>query len=1193
VPESADIEATLCREEPAEEPAADQASFDATLAPRPKLPPAPLVPPAPPAPPKPTPADEATRMPAPKPAAPQAEIPKPAKKDRRAARRETAKQAAAAVHMPAASQTLGLQTNDLPTTASPANGAATNGEPTAEMPATAAPGIAGESTEVQVAPSDATIAPPSQTSTFPSSPGPGQQPSALAGYEILGILGRGGMGVVYRARQTRLNRDTALKMILSGAHAGPEELERFRAEAEAVARLQHPNIVQIYEIGERDGLPFFSLEFVDGGSLQAKLDGTPVTPRLAAQMVVSLARAMHYAHERGIVHRDIKPANILLTKAGVPKITDFGLAKKIEGDAGHTTTGAVLGTPAYMSPEQAAGRTHEIGPAADIYSLGAMLYEMLCGRPPFKGESVIHTLQLVQSADPLPPSRLQPRIPRDLETICLKCLRKEPHKRYANAEELAADLDRYLNNQPIKARRTPLVERVWKWAKRRPAVAALLALLAVVVTGGFFGMFGLWLNAEAERALADQERAKAEQERIEAEKQRNAALLAAAREREANAKAVKNYERARRILYATNTNLAQKALNDGHFDRARELLDGLKSPADGGEPLLGFEWHYLNRLCCIEGLALRGHASMVTAVVFSPRGTKLATASLDRKVQLWDVATGRHLFTLAGHLRPVRAVAFSADEKLIVTGSADGTAKLWDGETGKLLRTLEGHEDRVNTVAVSPDGATVATGSEDRTIILWNSATGARKQTLKGHRYGVTSLAFQPGGKLLASGGEDKLVLLWDLAAPAAPVAELEGHKHWVTCVAFDAAGKRIASAGLDQAVLVWDVAKREQVRAFRDADKPLRQVAFSPAGTQLAAATEDGTILLWDLTFQAEPRVLPGQTGVFRTITFSADGERLGTVSFDTRLWDTDPVYRGHSGAVAAVAFHPEGKLVASGSSVLDEKTGAVLGDVQVWDCAGCEAVRRYTGHSGPVRAVAFGPGGERVASGGEDCEVHLWPVTAGGEALILRGHTGWINGVAFQPGGDLLASVSEDGTVRLWDIKAGKPHGPALIDHGRPVRCVAFSPDGKFFATGAAGGAVIVWDAATFKPVRAAFQAHAYGVTALAFSPDGKRLATAGEDQVVRLWDTDGKTEPLTLHGHTDTVTGVAFTSDGKRLFTSSSDHTLKVWDTATGQETLTLRGHTGGVTCLAVSPAAPKDLRLVSGSWDQTVRVWNAAD
>jgi serine/threonine-protein kinase len=292
--------------------------------------------------------------------------------------------------------------------------------------------------------------------------------ASVSGYEILGVLGRGGMGVVYKARQLGLNRLVALKMILAGSHASTEELLRFQIEAEAIADLQHPNIVQVYDSGQRDGRPFFSLEFIEGGSLQQKLDGNPRDPRETARLVVMLARAMDYAHRRGIVHRDLKPANILLTTDGQPKITDFGLAKRLaEGDGGQTGTEAILGTPTYMAPEQAQGKTREVGPAADVYALGAILYDLLTGRPPFKGNTALDTLHMVQTAEPVPPTRWQRRLPRDLETICLKCLEKEPGKRYLSAAALADDLQAFLDGLPIQARPTTTWERTWKWARRR------------------------------------------------------------------------------------------------------------------------------------------------------------------------------------------------------------------------------------------------------------------------------------------------------------------------------------------------------------------------------------------------------------------------------------------------------------------------------------------------------------------------------------------------------------------------------------------------------------------------------------------------------------------------------------------------------------------------------------------------------
>jgi tRNA A-37 threonylcarbamoyl transferase component Bud32 len=317
------------------------------------------------------------------------------------------------------------------------------------------------------APSESeTLAPPAPAPAFPGC-------DAVPGYEILRELGRGGMGVVYQARHTKLNRLVALKMILAGSHAGAADLARFQTEAEAIARLQHPNIVQVYEVGEHEGKPFFSLEFCGGGSLEKKLNGTPLPARKAAALVETLARAMQAAHEKGVIHRDLKPANVLLAEDGTPKITDFGLAKKLD-EAGQTQSGAIIGTPSYMAPEQAGGKSGSIGPAADVYALGAILYECLTGRPPFKAATALDTIMQVVSDDPVPPRQLQTKTPRDLETICLKCLHKEAAKRYGTARELADDLRRFLGGEPIRARPVGRVERMWKSIKRRPALALLL-----------------------------------------------------------------------------------------------------------------------------------------------------------------------------------------------------------------------------------------------------------------------------------------------------------------------------------------------------------------------------------------------------------------------------------------------------------------------------------------------------------------------------------------------------------------------------------------------------------------------------------------------------------------------------------------------------------------------------------------------
>jgi eukaryotic-like serine/threonine-protein kinase len=371
---------------------------------------------------------------------------------------------------------------------------------------------------------------------------------AVAGYEVLGVLGRGATGVVYQARQVGLNRVVALKMILAGAHAAAGQLARFRAEAEAAARLQHPNIVQVYEVGERDGLPYFSLEYVDGGSLDRRIAGAPQPPRQSAALVQVLTRAMAYAHERGVVHRDLKPANVLLTAGGVPKVADFGLAKRLEGDATATRSGVVVGTASYMAPEQAAGQAHEVGPAADVYALGAILYELLTGRPPFRGGSLFETLRLVRTREPVPPRQLAAGVPRDLETVCLKCLQKEPAKRYASADALADDLGRFLAGEPIRARRVSAPERLWRWARREPRLALLAGAVAVLLLTVALGSLAFAWRLKREMDATERARQEADASALAEKEARRKADESTKAEKEARQKADESTKAARRNL---------------------------------------------------------------------------------------------------------------------------------------------------------------------------------------------------------------------------------------------------------------------------------------------------------------------------------------------------------------------------------------------------------------------------------------------------------------------------------------------------------------------------------------------------------------------------------------------------------------------------------------------------------------------
>jgi WD40 repeat protein len=990
--------------------------------------------------------------------------------------------------------------------------------------------------------------PPDAPTLAPQPPAGPLRPQ-VPGYEVLGELGRGGMGVVYRARQVVLNRLVALKMILAGSHAGAEAVDRFRAEAEAVARLQHPNIVQIFEVGEQAGLPYFALEFVDGGSLAEKLDGTPLPPRPAARLVETLARAMHAAHAAGIAHRDLKPANVLLTADGTPKITDFGLAKKLDGGAGQTASGAIVGTPSYMAPEQAAGQGKTVGPAADVYALGAILYELLTGRPPFKAATPLDTVLQVVSDEPVPPRRLQPKVPRDLETICLKCLEKEPRRRYPTALDLADDLRRFQDGKPITSRPVRTWERLGKWAKRRPAAAALLGVTGVAVLALVGAVVGLLYNTRLEAALEDAQRAR----QAEAE-QRNKAEM---------------------FQYFHHIARANAGWRDADLVRVKPLLE--ECPKGQRR----WEWDYLQRLCHAELLTF-GHD--IFRMAFSPDGTRIATAGLDHTVRVWDATTGRQLFILRGHSDKVRFVAFSPDGTRLASASFDRTVKVWDATAGQeALLTLKGHTAGVNGVAFSPDGTRVASGAADNTVKVWDWKASREILSLKGHNGWVDGVAFSPDSKRLASASRDHTVKVWDLATGRERFA-LKGHTGWVLGVAYSPDGTRIASASADQTVRLWDAATGRQLLTLPGHTSDVWSVAFSSDGSRLASSSVDQTVRVWDAATGQLRLTLKGHSGEVTHVAFSPDGTRLASAGAEgkVRVWDPTwaqeaSILRGHAGKVWSAAFSPDGERLASAGED---------GLVKVWDATTRREVFASKGHAGEVWQVAFRPDGKRLASAGQDGTVRLWDARTGRPAGTFQGHTSPLWGLAFSPDGKRLACASQDGTVRLWDAggrqQVLRRDGPTIW--GSPV---AFSPDGTRLATDGPNYTVKVWDVATRREVLS-LKGHEHQVWAAAFSPDGGKLASGSSDNTAKLWDLLTGQEIFTLTGHASDVDGVAFSPDGARLASASRDGTIKLWDVATGQEALTLRGHTNWVLSVAFSPDGT---RLASASWDGTVRLWDA--
>jgi WD40 repeat protein/serine/threonine protein kinase len=1037
------------------------------------------------------------------------------------------------------------------------------------------------------------------------SSGPNDWPD-LAGYEVIEEVGRGGMGVVYKARQLGLNRLVAVKMIRSGGPYPLEYLSRFCSEAEAVARLRHPNIVQIYEVNESQGRPFLVFEFVAGGSLSQRLAARPVRPTQAAAMAETLARAVHAAHQQGVIHRDLKPANVLLqprfgpegpranSPSGAlnleqwePKITDFGLAKRLDGAPSvlvpgeQTRSGAILGTPHYMAPEQAAGRIEQIGPATDVYALGAILYEMLTGRPPFLGTSPVETLFLVGTDDPVPPRRLQPNCPRDLETICLKCLAKEPGKRYASALALAEDLRRFQDGEPIRARPVPVWERAARWVKRRPALCAVSGLAVLTLLA-----VALWYHLHILSAFQI------------AQELRNKAEL--------------GVKLSNRYIYLADMRLAQDAWKNGSVDRVLQLLENHR-PKEGQPDLRGFEWYYLWRLCHSDRTTLEGHEGVVSAVAFSPDGKTLAVGCRRRRgergvgeVRLWDLETERELGILEASERGVWALTFSPAGNTIAGGDFKGAVRLWDAMTGKVKAILDRPNKTVRALAFAPQGrALLAVGYENCPALIWDLQTKVVSEFPSSpERDGVGSLAFAPDGKTLAAAylgvrPAAGHIVLWELTPAGKKVAiqkaaTLHGHKGPVRALAFTPRGETLASAGEAPngpgEIKLWDVKSRREKAILHAHTDAVTSLAIDRHGRLLASGGEDNTVRLWDLDAPREPLAsLGGHLDKVAGLAFSPDGKTLASGSWDqtVKLWDVSrargsELLSGAEQLLHAVTFSPDGKtLVAVGGDK------GRPGERIHWNLATGRSKRYPRTHDQAIRSVAISPLGRLLATGGDGNQVKVWDET---HKLLptLEGHKKPVQSLAFSPDGSHLATASRDGTVRLWVPREGREVARFSCDREEALG-VAFAPDGKSLAAGSGAGKIRVWDLETWKLVQTLSDPTINKVTSIAFSPDNKTLAAAGHGRTVRVWDwRSGMTWPL-LQGHSHTVLAVAFSPDGKTLASASRDGTVKLWDPYAGEERATLAGN--GSWFVAVAFSADGNM-LAAASYDKTVRLWRAA-
>jgi WD40 repeat protein len=1002
-------------------------------------------------------------------------------------------------------------------------------------------------------------------------------PKQVEDYEILAEVGRGGMGVVYRARHRGLRRLAALKMVLAGEFASPGQATRFRLEAELAARVQHPNIVQVYEVSSHEGRPFLAMEWADGGSLADRLDGTPWPAHPAARLIETLARAVHEAHEHGVVHRDLKPANILMASGGhappgessatagsrdplagwTPKITDFGLAQPTEGGQTLTRSGFLVGTPGYMAPEQAGGKRALVGPATDIYGLGVVLYQLITGQLPFRGDSTLEVLRAVTDDEAVRPRRLQPGIPRDLEAITLHCLEKEPSRRYPSARALAEDLRHFLEGKPITARPVGTAARLLRWCRRKPWIATLLLLLAASLVGGFLGVTWKWLEA-------DEQRHRAEHLAQQANDEKHAALWQA---------------------YRARLSAAAAALQNHDVDDAARQLE------DAPNELRDWEWRHLHsRLDDRSG-----------RIVAEPGATLLVLPLPDR-LQVGQVSpkNGLRLTDLDGQ-RP-RTISFEArmEMRSHILPTRDGlrfvewvknkTMCLWD-EAGKLR--LSKDVPFFGAARLSPDGSRLALTQDQfgrSGFALYETATGQRTAVCTAHSGEVWALTFSPDGTRIACVGEDGLACIWD-AATGAKIAECRGHTSKVLRVAFRPDGARLATTSADGSVRQWDAATGGQAEPPFDRHiGEVLSVAYSPDGKWIASGGTDHTVRLWRATGREEIAVLHGHTGAVYEVAFTPDGRRVVSVSQrqghswagdDTLgVWEVDaraglPVLRGHTSYVYPVAFSPDGRRIASGSW---DRT------LRLWDARTGEA-RAVLDNGDLVKTLAFSPDGSEVVTARKE-GLQVWDVASGRRLREIPSPTPSIQAVAFHPDGVTVAALDGSKGGIIFNAATGKVVARLRLGASHDTNALAYSPDGRWLAgVSADQKTVCLFDARTHE-LSGQFSGHEDTIRFVTFSADSRRLASCGADRNVRVWQIDdGKCQ--VLRGHTDEVFAVAFHPEGKRLATGGRDRAVWFWDLATGEEVVRLQGHTSYIWSLAFSPDGKT---LVSGSGDGTVRLWD---
>jgi len=970
----------------------------------------------------------------------------------------------------------------------------------------------------------------------------------LGRFEIVREVGRGSYGIVFLATDPLLGRQIALKVPRPETVLSPELNERFVREAKVAAGLDHAGIVPVLEAAQIGPVSYIATAYCEGPSLTQWLrrQTEPVPVETAAGIVQQLADAVEHAHQQGVLHRDIKPGNILLDdtaplkKANCelpfsPKLTDFGLAKVLELQEDQTRSGIIIGTPQYMAPEQADGRSRDVGPHTDVHALGCILYELLAGKPPFVGSSLLETLQKVLNDDPPPMTRIRRTIPRDLEAICLKCLEKDHARRYPDAAALAADLGRFLNGEPTAARPLSLVGSSWKWIRRRPTAAALLFVTVAASIALLVGAAWHVQSLNQALTLADELRSEAEHQ----------GGLAKQREREV-----------RERLYAADMKLAQNAWTNGNVAQVLGLLDAHR-PQGGQANLRSFEWRHLWRLSHGDRWTIQAHDGDVYDSQFSPDGKLLATVSKDGTAALWDVEDGRLVARLQGHTSEVNSVRFSPDGRRLATCSDDKTVRIWHMPSGREQAILHGHENYVYCLAMSPDGRTLASGSRDQTVRIWDVETGQSVRTLSEHSGTVGSLTFSSDGTRLAT--SDGTIRLWDVDSWK-QTGSLPQHAGTVLAIAFSHDGQTIATTDDERSVKLWNVESGSRIATLEGHENVVQRLAFAPDDSFLVSASKDQTIRIWDVEQKQPLRVLRGHTSRAWSVSISPDGSSIASTDADGRLklW-THPSERP-THYVQQVSRPIYAAALADSDNTLATSTAISRESVALWNLSQSGFLAGETiDYEHGIPCMSFSPVANQLIGGGIHGSIVMLN-RAKHQASTEERFAGNTLAVAHSPDGALLAAGGDDDVVRLWQVD-GRERVAELPGHSNDVLCLAFSPDGRTLASGSQDQTIRLWDVDERNEAQV-LRGHQAGIDSVAFSPDGNQVATAGADRMLKLWNAATGENIATLQNNCGRIHAVAFSPDGRTLAAGCENGSVNLWDVKTRQQTLTLTEHDGPV-------------------------------